>query len=107
MIIDIALSGDLNRRWRPRVQRQLDFKLASAASSVRVLRVSLTQATGIPLGENYRCNMQAMLVDGGTEEVCATGSPNIAIADAAARLARSIGRRAKRKDTSWGNAVRG
>ena len=92
MQVDIHLSSRELEPWRERIHRQLDFKIATLSDLVSRLEVSLErQFEGTsPL---FTCNMQAHMPDGRIK-VARTGGeyPNVCIADAAARLARSVGR---------------
>ncbi len=106
MTVDISLADELPSSWRTQIQRQIDFKLASVSSSVRMLRISLTILATPSNDPIHSCHMSAQLQDGTIEEVTATGLANVCIADSAARLARSIGRKAKHKEARWNRSPR-
>ena len=92
MVVEIDIDAGLDGPWRERMSRQINFKFASAAASVRLLTARLKVASdgGSPL---YVCEMEGRLRNGERRTVETQGShPNICIADAAARLARSIRR---------------
>ena len=92
MVVEIEIDAELEGLWRDRMSRQINFKFASAATSVRLLNARLVVANEAdsPL---YTCEMEARLRNGERRSVETQGlHPNICIADAAARLARSIRR---------------
>ena len=91
MNVEIII-GELDSRWRERVSREIDLKFASAGSNVRLLIASL-RVLKVNEGELYTCEIEARLRSGKRRKVETQGGhPNICIADAAARLARSIRR---------------
>ena len=92
MIVEIDIGADLEPAWRERIDRQINFKFASAGTNVRLLnvRLELKDEQGSSV---YMCLMEARLKNGGRKSVVTQGMhPNMCIADAAARLARSISR---------------
>ncbi len=106
MVVDITLAKGLSESWRDRIQRQVDYKLASKAGSIRSLTIRLTPAVGPTMQDSLLCAIDAKLADGQVESVRVTGAPNMCIADAASRLSRSIGRNAERKQKRWQSKAR-
>ncbi|MEM9620355.1 MAG: hypothetical protein AAF993_01815 [Pseudomonadota bacterium] len=106
MIVDIRLADELKDTWQHRIRRQVDFKLASKAHSIRVLTIEFEPADAAQDSRSYRCAMTAQLVDGTSEQVEMNGLPNMCIADSAARLSRTIGRKAKNKQARWRSSAR-
>jgi len=120
MIVDIRLADELLETWQHRIRRQVDFKLTSKAHSIRVLTVdfklintpkkpasaALNSQPGTTRNRSYQCVMWAQLADGSSERVQMTGMPNMCIADCAARLSRTIGRKAKNKQARWKTSAR-
>lgn len=90
MIVEIEIEDGLELNVQRQVNRQINFKFASAGAHVRVLSVSIgtTEDHGEFL---YACQMDASLHNGGRKTAHTEGKhPNMCITDAAARLARSI-----------------
>ena len=92
MDINIRVSASELEPWLPRVHRQLNLNLSSLRENVRTVDVRLDKEQGNPVAR-ITCRMQALLQDERQVMVDTNGSnPNICIADAAARLARTVGR---------------
>ncbi len=92
MIVEIDLDAGLDGVWRERIDRQISYKFASAGATVRMLSVQLELAEeqDAPI---YHCRMEARLKSGERRHAETKGTyPNMCVADAAARLARSIRR---------------
>ena len=99
MIVELELDEGLQAAWADRIRRQIDFKLASLTAHVRMVQVWLSVTEDKTGDDMYRCTMRATLGGGVVEEVETTGPlPNICVADAAARLARTIARAYKLSD---------
>ena len=92
MQVDIRLGNQELEPLRVRIQRQLDFKIASLRERVNRLEVNLDQQL-LDSAPKFTCTMYARLQDGQVK-IAQTGGehPNVCIADAAARLARSVSR---------------
>ena len=97
MLINISLSNTMQEKWQHPIRRQVDYKLASKESSIRVLTVKLEKTKDEAHKDVYECFMQARLLNGSVEQVKMTGAPHMSIADAAARLSRQIGRNVQQK----------
>ena len=92
MIVEIDIEHGLDPSLHRRVNRQINFKLASVGAQVRVLTVNLG-VTGVHGERFYACTMEARLQTGERKVAHTEGKqPNMCIADAAARLARSLRR---------------
>ncbi len=92
MIVEIDIDTGLDAVWRERIDRQISYKFASAGAIVRMLsvRLELDEERGASI---YHCRMQARLKNGERRDAETKGAyPNMCVADAAARLARSIRR---------------
>ncbi len=99
MIVELEVQEGLQAAWADRIRRQIDFKLASLTAHVRMVRVRLSVTPDKTGNDVYRCTMQATLAGSVVEEAITTGPlPNICVADAAARLARTIARAYKLSD---------
>jgi ribosome-associated translation inhibitor RaiA len=92
MIVDVRFGEPDLTRWRQRVHRQLHLNLASSRARVHAVRVRLNRQ-GVTPEARFACEMQARLKDDRRLSVYTHGSnPNVCIADAAARLARTLSR---------------
>jgi hypothetical protein len=96
MVVNVQFGGPELVRWRRRISRQLDLHFASLRRRVQAVDVRLhRQNTTSEAG--FVCDMQVRLRDERRLSVNARGAnPNICIADAAARMARTVSREVRR-----------
>ncbi len=95
MQIQINIDDTLKPAWRERIQRQLDFKLSSIYQELDRLDVNVYRVEGASgdSSRHYLCRIQASLSNGRVLNAhVQSTSPNICVADACARLRRSINR---------------
>ena len=93
MRIEITLRNDCPEHLRRDLQRQITYKLASITPEVVEVRARM-EMEGLDSNDAlYLCSLTARLSDGGTHKAQTRGHyPKICVADAASRLARSVGR---------------
>ena len=102
MQIELSTSTDFSERLRQSMQRQLEYKLASFADMVGRVHAELTTHSSQAAAPFYRCEVTAVLADGSERCAITQGQlPNICIADAASRLARTIARESKFATLHW------
>ena len=102
MHIHIDTHPDVSTRLQSSMHRQLKYKLASYADSVERVHASLVADVDHNNQSRYTCTVTATMHDGTDTAATTKGSaPNICIADAASRLARTVSRQYKFANLGW------
>ena len=96
MLIDLTTDRHVPERLRDSLQRLLEYRLASRSDAIEMIEATLAKQHDTNQESWYTCNLQVTLTSG--VELCTKmrgPNPNVCVADAASRLARSVARELK------------
>lgn len=96
MVTRINLDSELDLNWSAKIERQINFSLASVHWQILQITIELHRCevqAGSELQPNYQCRLQAELRSGRTQKISVVNkNPLACVADAAARLHRVVAR---------------
>ena len=97
MVTQINIESELGPSWPAKIERQINFALASVHWQVVHLAIDLNVREGAANDPDrdptYCCRLQAELRGGRKQEISVVSSnPQVCVADAAARLRRVVTR---------------
>ncbi len=97
MVTQINIDSELGPSWPAKIERQINFALASVHWQVVNLAIDLKAREGAVADPDrdptYCCRLQAELRGGRRQEISVVSSnPQVCVADAAARLRRVVTR---------------
>jgi hypothetical protein len=96
MVTRIHLDSELGPSWSAKIERQINFALASVHWQILQLTIELKRAepqAGADVEPNYHCTLQAELRCGRNQKVSVVNkNPQACVADAAARVRRVVAR---------------
>ena len=96
MVTRINIESGLDPSWSAKIERQINFALASVHWQILQLTIELKRAepqAGADVEPNYHCTLQAELRCGRNQKVSVVNkNPQACVADAAARVRRVVAR---------------